>query len=108
MMKLDYALGCPVWACDHWRGGLYRSHAPRSHWLEEYSSVFNCVEGNSTFYGLPSDEVVTRWRCESPAGFHFALKFPQTVTHDAQLRGFPADARRFWLSWRRTIRRGRR
>jgi uncharacterized protein YecE (DUF72 family) len=78
-------LGCPVWACEHWKGTLFTSRAPRSEWLRQYSSVFNTVEGNSTFYALPSLETARRWRDEARPGFRFALKFPRSITHDRRL-----------------------
>lgn len=43
------------------------------------------MEGNSTFYGLPSIEVVQRWANETADGFKFCLKFPGTITHERQL-----------------------
>ena len=79
-------LGCPVWACPEWVGDLYRSTNRRT-WLKDYSSVFNTVEGNSSFYALPSPDVVRNWARETMPGFKFSLKFPREITHDAQLVG---------------------
>jgi uncharacterized protein YecE (DUF72 family) len=80
-----YYLGCPVWACERWKGSLFTRQAPREKWLEQYSSVFNAVEGNSTFYGLPSLETVRRWATTAQLGFRFVLKFPRTITHEKRL-----------------------
>lgn len=85
--RLGYHLGCPVWACDAWRGGLFTERAPRRAFLEQYSSVFDTVEGNSTFYGLPSLATAERWADEAADGFRFALKFPRTISHDLRLVG---------------------
>jgi uncharacterized protein YecE (DUF72 family) len=79
-------LGCPVWAFDGWRGSLYSRHARRSDFLPQYARVFGTVEGNSTFYGLPTEATVRRWAAEAPAGFRFCFKFPRVVTHERQLR----------------------
>lgn len=79
-------IGAPVRACDRWRGRLFTSGAPRREWLRQYSSVFNTVEGNSTFYGLPAADTVRRWADESVDGFRFALKFPRVISHDRRLR----------------------
>lgn len=94
MSRLPYFLGCPVWACASWVGGLYTSKS-RKKWLNEYSTVFNTVEGNSTFYGLPGVTTVERWGSETQPGFQFALKFPKSVTHDCQLVGGEHDTRLF-------------
>ncbi|MCA9124409.1 MAG: DUF72 domain-containing protein [Planctomycetaceae bacterium] len=92
---LTYYLGCPVWACDKWKGTLYTSTAPHHSWLSQYASVFGTVEGNSTFYGLPSLETVRRWAESVPAGFRFALKFPRTISHDLRLLNAQAETQRF-------------
>lgn len=59
--------------------------APKTKWLHHYSTRFNCVEGNSTFYGIPSSETARRWAGETIDGFRFALKFPRLVSHDKSL-----------------------
>ena len=53
--------------------------------------MFNTVEGNSTFYGLPAIDVAKRWADESAEGFQFALKVPRLISHDAQLVGCERD-----------------
>lgn len=78
-------LGCPVWACSGWVGSLY-STSKRKTWLGEYSQVFNTVEGNSTFYAMPTIDTVARWADETQAGFRFALKVPRVITHDSRLQ----------------------
>lgn len=80
-----YRIGCPVWATAAWVGSLYTS-SRRERWLAEYSSVFATVEGNSTFYGLPSMETISRWARDTPDGFEFVLKFPRDVSHEGDLR----------------------
>lgn len=85
MHDLPYFIGCPVWACEHWCGRLFTSQAPRSQWLNQYSRVFNTVEGNSTFYGLPSLDTARRWARDAAPGFRFALKFPREISHDRAL-----------------------
>ncbi|MFN9720273.1 MAG: DUF72 domain-containing protein [Planctomycetota bacterium] len=79
-------LGCPVWACDHWRGSLYTSKATRSDWLSQYSRIFHTVEGNSTFYALPTVETARRWAESVAKGFQFSMKMPRAISHDRRLR----------------------
>lgn len=78
-------LGCPVWACPAWVGPFFTSDAKPRQFLTQYSRVFNTVEGNSTFYALPSVDTVRRWANETAPGFRFSLKFPRTISHDKQL-----------------------
>ncbi|MEE8526832.1 MAG: DUF72 domain-containing protein [Thermoanaerobaculia bacterium] len=81
-MTIDsYHLGCPAWGIKGWVGNLYRSDARPRDYLAQYASVFNTVEGNTTFYSTPSAENVARWRDQVPASFRFCFKLPQTITH---------------------------
>ena len=88
-------LGCPVWACPAWVGSLFTPDAKPRDFLAQYSSVFNTVEGNSTFYALPSQDTVRRWANETAPGFRFSLKFPRTISHDKQLVGADAETTTF-------------
>lgn len=87
-------VGCPVWACDGWVGSLYSSSKRRT-WLSEYSEVFSTVEGNSTFYAMPTIATVKRWADETRPGFRFALKFPRVISHDCRLQHAQEETRLF-------------
>jgi len=50
---------------------------------EKYFSKFPCVEIDTSFYNLPKLETAQRWRAMAPAGFQFALKAWQVITHRA-------------------------
>ncbi|MBS0201897.1 MAG: DUF72 domain-containing protein [Planctomycetes bacterium] len=92
---LPYFLGCPVWACGDWAGNLFTSAVRKHEYLHQYSMAFNTVEGNSTFYGLPSLDTVRRWCDEALPGFRFALKFPRAISHDRQLVHAESETRAF-------------
>jgi uncharacterized protein YecE (DUF72 family) len=83
--SLGYFLGCPVFASADWGGLVYPTKAPRASWLSWYSRSFNTVEGNSSFYSLPTREVIERWSNETAEGFQFCLKVPRDISHDARL-----------------------
>jgi uncharacterized protein YecE (DUF72 family) len=93
--RLPYFLGCPVWTSPEWKGTVYRAKSPRSQWLKEYSAAFPTVEGNSTFYALPSLETARRWASETEPGFRFALKFPQIISHERRLADAGVETRAF-------------
>ncbi len=80
-----YHLGCPVWNLANWKGILFSEDAKHHEHLTEYSAVFNSVEGNTSFYGLPREETLKRWAKDSHADFRFCLKLPKTITHDNRL-----------------------
>ncbi len=78
-------LGCPVWACGDWADQVYPPRTPRRQWLHWYSRTFNAVEGNSTFYAIPSVETTRRWAEQTAVGFRFCLKFPSVISHQLEL-----------------------
>ncbi len=84
---MHYYLGCPLWGQSDWVGEFYSSTAKAGDYLRQYSSVFNTVEGNTTFYAAPAPRTVQRWAEQTPEHFRFCFKLPQRVTHDARLRG---------------------
>jgi uncharacterized protein YecE (DUF72 family) len=88
-------LGCPIWANKAWVGTFYPEGTKQREFLSLYSRRLNAVEGNTTFYGLPTADTVARWRDETPSGFKFCLKFPRAITHDHRLREAEADTETF-------------
>ncbi len=93
--RLAMFLGCPVWACPAWVGPFFTCDAKPRNFLKQYSTVFNTVEVNSTFYALPSRDTVRRWSNETADGFRFCLKFPRAISHDKQLVGAEAETASF-------------
>ena len=79
-------VGCPMWAHTPWVG-RFLSPGMRGRELEEYAGWCNAVEGNTTFYAIPSARTVDRWTEQAPADFRFAFKVPRHVTHELRLRG---------------------
>jgi uncharacterized protein YecE (DUF72 family) len=91
----NYHLGCPIWSNPDWIGEFFTASARSSDFLRQYSSVFNTVEGNNTFYGLPAQNTVARWREEAAENFRFCFKFPRTISHERRLRNADAPTREF-------------
>jgi uncharacterized protein YecE (DUF72 family) len=80
-----YHLGCPGWGVKTWVGRLFPTGTRPTEFLERYARVFNTVEGNTTFYALPTADVVARWRDQVPDDFRFCFKFPREISHDKLL-----------------------
>lgn len=87
----NYKLGLPMWAHKLWVGEFYAPKTKQSKLLTEYASVFNSVEGNTTFYANPKPKIIQRWKEESGDEFRFCFKFPQIVTHQRKLRHINAE-----------------
>src|SRR5919206_2127355 len=59
-------VGTSGFVYGHWRGLFYPSDLPQRLWFARYTSEFETVELNNTFYRLPRADAVDRWRRESP------------------------------------------
>ncbi|MDG1807579.1 MAG: DUF72 domain-containing protein [Pirellulaceae bacterium] len=90
-----FFLGCPVWSCAGWKGQVYPASAPQKSWLKYYSETFLTVEGNTTFYAIPSPDTVQRWIAQVKPGFQFALKFPRVITHEQGIRYAAGETQQF-------------
>jgi uncharacterized protein YecE (DUF72 family) len=90
-----FFLGCPTWANKAWVGTFFPRGTQQRKFLTLYSRRLNAVEGNTTFYGVPTPDTVAHWRDDTPPGFKFCLKFPRAITHEHRLRGAEADTETF-------------
>jgi uncharacterized protein YecE (DUF72 family) len=54
--------------------------------LSRYSQVLRGTEINSSFYRAHSSETYAKWAATTPRGFRFAVKMPQTITHECALK----------------------
>lgn len=83
---IPYHLGCTGWSVPEWVGSFYKEKTKPSDFLAQYSSVFNSVEGNTTFYSAPDEKTIKRWGEQTPEGFKFCFKFPRIITHIKKLQ----------------------
>jgi len=89
MSKLPYRLGLPAWAYPGWRGS-YFEYEPSA--LASYAQVFNCVEGNTTFYSIPDSQTVDGWvQALDGNDFRFSFKLPRSVTHERRVNASDLD-----------------
>ena len=78
-------LGTSAFTANGWAGSFYPTGTNPKNYLAYYSTKFQTVEVDSTFYGTPSTETVSRWYLKTPTNFVFAAKVPQVVTHEKML-----------------------
>ena len=78
-------IGTSGWAYDHWQR-FYPPDVTASGRFTYYTRVFEAVEVNTTFYGLPKAATVRQWRTTAPSGFRFSIKASRYLTHLKRLR----------------------
>ena len=70
-------MGCSGWSYRDWRGVVYPADLPYRRWFEYYTTLFDTVELNNTFYRLPTQQAMEGWAAAAPKDFLFALKLGQ-------------------------------
>ena len=79
-------IGTSGWHYKHWRGSVYPAELPPAEMLAWYAQHFSTVEINNTFYRLPTEDALLRWRQIAPSGFTFSVKASRFITHLKRLR----------------------
>ncbi|MDA0839207.1 MAG: DUF72 domain-containing protein [Planctomycetota bacterium] len=85
--KQSLHLGTSGWSYKAWVGPFYERGTQATQMLTRYSEVFNSVEVDSTFYGIPSSKTVQKWSQATPETFRFCPKVPRVITHEKKLVG---------------------
>lgn len=88
-------LGCAVWAYRGWVGEFYPERTTQKEMLGRYVERLTAVEGNTTFYAIPSKETVSAWADAMPEGFKFCAKLNKEITHREHLSHGLHEARIF-------------
>jgi len=74
-------IGLVGFSYPEWENTFYRGVRKSVHRLAHYATLFNTVEINTTFYGVPTAKTARAWRDMTPDGFRFCVKMPRDVTH---------------------------
>ncbi len=69
-----------------WKNKFYPPGMQPKNWLAYYSSVFNSVELNGTFYRTPKLSVLQKYAELTPAAFKFSVKMNRYITHIIKLK----------------------
>ncbi len=78
-------VGCSGWSYEDWVGPFYPKQAKPKDFLRLYSTAFDAVEIDSSFYRIPNQFMVSQWKKNTPDNFVFCPKFPKKMTHDFKL-----------------------
>lgn len=79
---LNVYVGCAKWNKTDLKGFYPRATKDE---LSYYSTQFNSIELNATFYGMPSAGQVETWREKTPDEFRFFPKITQSISHMRRL-----------------------
>jgi uncharacterized protein YecE (DUF72 family) len=60
-----------------------------------YASKLPPVEIDTTWFRMPSREMVETWKAKTPDGFIFSAKVPKVISHDKYLEGCEAELNQF-------------
>jgi uncharacterized protein YecE (DUF72 family) len=75
---------------------LYPEEYKDSSRLTYYSSFFNSIEINSTFYKLPKSTTIINWVAQVPEDFKFTFKLWKEITHVKGLEFKESDVEDFF------------
>ena len=95
---MNIKIGCTGWSYRGWSGAFYPKNMKSSDWLKYYSQIFDLTEINSTFYRIPTPEIVRRWDADTPRHFRFTAKFPSVITHEKRLKSVNSEVFSFLAS----------
>ena len=93
-----FFVGTSGWTYDHWKGCFYPADLAKSRWFDFYTTQFNAVEVNATFYRTFQDTTYMKWKERAPQGFGYVLKAPKNITHRKLLRDVEGDIQAFCRS----------
>jgi len=75
---LNIYVGCAKWNKQDLKNFYPRGTKDE---LAYYSTQFNSIELNATFYNMPKREQVITWRGKTPENFRFFPKITQSISH---------------------------
>lgn len=78
-------VGTSGWSYDHWEDVLYPPDTPPWQRLGLYTSRFQTVELNASFYRWPANSTFASWRRRLPDGFLLSVKASRGLTHAKRL-----------------------
>jgi uncharacterized protein YecE (DUF72 family) len=90
--------GTSGWAYPQWKPDFYPAKLVAAKFLGYYASRLNSVELNYTFRRFPTEKSLTGWIAATPAGFKFAVKAHQNITHVKRLKDAEDWTSRFLAS----------
>jgi uncharacterized protein YecE (DUF72 family) len=79
--SIVWHIGCSGFHYKEWKETFYPKGLAQRKWFDYYSTRFNTLELNVSFYRFPQLSTLEGWYQKSPAGFTFSMKAPRLITH---------------------------
>lgn len=92
-----FFIGCAKWGRKDWVGKLYPPKTKEKDFLYHYSTLFNSIEFNGTYYNVNA-AYIKKWREKTTDDFLFCPKFSQTITHIKRLKNVEKDLDDFFIA----------
>lgn len=83
---MKWHIGCSGFMYRNWKGIFYPEGIRQKDWLQYYSTQFDTLEINSTFYKFPEAKNLKKFYDQTGDGFQFSLKAPRVITHFKKLK----------------------
>jgi len=80
--EFEVSVGCAKWNKTDLKGFYPKGTKDE---LSYYSTQFNSIELNATFYGMPTWQQVETWKNKTPDNFRFFPKLTNTISHFKRL-----------------------
>ncbi|MCF2139216.1 MAG: DUF72 domain-containing protein [Candidatus Lokiarchaeota archaeon] len=94
--KSKFHVGCAGWSYSDWKGNFYPKKLDSANFLNYYAKYFDTVEINTSFYYIPTKELVNRWNQDTPSNFQFTVKMNQKFTHSFNYNTIDRDISLFF------------
>ncbi len=85
-MRKEHYIGCSGYYYPAWKKKFYPDGLAPKEWLAYYSSIFNTVELNGTFYKTPTVASLKKYYEVTPSDFKFSVKMSKQFTHIHKLK----------------------
>ncbi len=79
-------IGTSGWNYDHWYNVFYPNDLAKKRRLEYYTTIFDSVEVNATFYRAFKQSTFKKWYDETPEDFTWSVKAVRYITHTKRLK----------------------
>ncbi len=81
----QFYVGSTNWTEPYWKNLIYPARCKNSEYLNHYSNFFNTIELNTSYYRVPSVEMVQNWCSKTIDDFKFCPKVPSKISLHGQL-----------------------
>lgn len=88
-------VGTSSWSCEDWCGQFYPRAIAPAEMIAWYSERLRTVEIDSTWYRMPTRNMVDAWKNRTPQDFIFSAKVPKIITHEKYLENCEQELHEF-------------